>query len=44
MTEYVAVRPFIKFPVHGSYITELNFLPNGLCAQNRRSYFLPNNL
>ncbi|PWA51826.1 hypothetical protein CTI12_AA461690 [Artemisia annua] len=32
MTEYVAVRPFIKFPVHGS---ELNLMSNGLCAQSR---------
>ncbi|XP_071698352.1 uncharacterized protein [Rutidosis leptorrhynchoides] len=34
MTEYVAVRPFIKLPAHGS-ITDISFMPQGLCAQNR---------
>ncbi|KAI3694371.1 hypothetical protein L1987_77336 [Smallanthus sonchifolius] len=36
MTEYVAVRPFIKLPVLG---TELSFMPNGLYAQNRRKCY-----
>nr|XP_043620766.1 uncharacterized protein LOC122592572 [Erigeron canadensis] len=34
MAEYVAVRPFIKFPVHGNSITELS-----LCPQNRRNCY-----
>lgn len=40
MTEYVAVLPFMKFPVYGNSVTELSFMPNGLCAQtrSRRSY------
>lgn len=38
MTEYVAVLPFMKFPVYGNSVTELSFMPNGLCAQTRRSY------
>ncbi|KAM0026727.1 hypothetical protein Hdeb2414_s0020g00561481 [Helianthus debilis subsp. tardiflorus] len=36
MTEYVAVRPFIKLPTLG---TELSFVPNGLYAQNRRKCY-----
>ncbi|XP_076883241.1 uncharacterized protein LOC143531945 [Bidens hawaiensis] len=36
MTEYVAVRPFIKLPLLGP---ELNFMPNGVYAQHRRKYY-----
>ncbi|CAH1424569.1 unnamed protein product [Lactuca virosa] len=39
MTEYVAVLPFMKFPVYGNSITELSFMPNGLCAQTRRKCY-----
>ncbi|KAI3772897.1 hypothetical protein L6452_04091 [Arctium lappa] len=35
MTESVAVLPLIKFPMNGSSVTKLSFMPNGLCAQTR---------
>ncbi|KAL4571918.1 hypothetical protein LXL04_018685 [Taraxacum kok-saghyz] len=39
MTEYAAVLPLMKFPVYGNSVTELTFMPNGLCAQTRSRKF-----
>lgn len=39
MTEYVAVLPFMKYPVNGNSVTELSFMSNGLCAQTRSRKF-----
>ncbi|KAI3801133.1 hypothetical protein L1987_29236 [Smallanthus sonchifolius] len=39
MTKYVAIQPFMKFPIYGNSITELRLTPNGLRAQYRRKCY-----
>ncbi|KAJ9543485.1 hypothetical protein OSB04_023192 [Centaurea solstitialis] len=36
MAEYVAIQPYIKFPVYGNCVTELCFVPKGLWSRHQR--------